>query len=195
MTNLCILFFFFFFCFLGPYLQHMKVPSVWSNWSCPCLPIPRPKQLRIQATSMTYAASGGNARSLSHWVRPGMEPTSSGRLVRFVTCWATTGTPNLCILRMIPGIRGCGNVLGQKWNKTLSIVCIRETPSLWDLGIISQSQGLEPLLSLCVLLSLGRSKPGSGFSPLSLMPFPSQVSRSGLAGFNDSKSLQWVASE
>ena len=32
-------------------------------------------------------------KSLTHWARPGIEPLSSWMLVRFVNCWATTGTP------------------------------------------------------------------------------------------------------
>ena len=36
-----------------------------------------------------------NTRSLTHWVRPGIEPTSSWILVGFSTCWATTGTPQM----------------------------------------------------------------------------------------------------
>ena len=33
------------------------------------------------------------ARSLTHWMRPGIEPTSPWVLVGFLPCWATTGTP------------------------------------------------------------------------------------------------------
>ena len=33
------------------------------------------------------------AQSLTHWARPGIEPAFSWMLVRFVNCWATTGTP------------------------------------------------------------------------------------------------------
>ena len=42
----------------------------------------------------TYTAAHGNARSLIHWVRPGIKPASWWILVRFLTCWATMGTPN-----------------------------------------------------------------------------------------------------
>ena len=44
------------------------------------------RQHRIQAASSTYSIAHGNARSLTHWVRPGI-------LVGFVTHWATQGTP------------------------------------------------------------------------------------------------------
>ena len=32
--------------------------------------------------------------SLTHWARPGIKPTTSWFLVRFINYWATTGTPN-----------------------------------------------------------------------------------------------------
>ena len=37
------------------------------------------------AVSATYTAAQGNARSLTHWASPGIEPTSSQILVGFVT--------------------------------------------------------------------------------------------------------------
>ena len=40
---------------------------------------------RIQAASATYATAHSNSRSLAHWARPGIEPTSSWMLVRFVS--------------------------------------------------------------------------------------------------------------
>ena len=41
-----------------------------------------------------YAAAHGKVRSLTHWGRPGIEPTSSWVLVGFMTCWTTTETPS-----------------------------------------------------------------------------------------------------
>ena len=49
-------------CFLGPHLWHMEVPSLG-----------------------TCTTAHRNARSLTHGARPGIEPTSSWILVRFVT--------------------------------------------------------------------------------------------------------------
>ena len=40
---------------------------------------PQPQQLWIQATYVTYVAACSNTRSLTHWARPGIEPTSSQR--------------------------------------------------------------------------------------------------------------------
>ena len=39
-----------------------------------------------RAISSTYTTAQGNARTLTHRVRPGIKPTSSWMLVGFVTC-------------------------------------------------------------------------------------------------------------
>ena len=57
--------------------------------------MPQPQQQGILAANTTYTTAHGNARSLTHWARPGIEPASSWILVRPLTCWATTGTPLL----------------------------------------------------------------------------------------------------
>ena len=49
------------------------------NQRCSFRPMPEPWQQWIQAASGTYATACGNARSLTHWVRPGIEPTSGER--------------------------------------------------------------------------------------------------------------------
>ena len=54
------------------------------------LAIPQSQQHQIQATSATYIIACSNAGSLTHWVRPEIKPIS---YVRFLTHWATTGTP------------------------------------------------------------------------------------------------------
>ena len=66
----------------------------------------------LQSTSqLTY----GNARSLTHWARPGIEPTTSRFLVGFVNHRATTGTPevmtfycdysNSALNSLLPGLK------------------------------------------------------------------------------------------
>ena len=52
----------FVFCFLGPYLPHMKVPGLEVKLELELLAT----QLEIQATSVAYAATQGNARSITH---------------------------------------------------------------------------------------------------------------------------------
>ena len=60
----------------------MEVPR--SNQSCCCRPTPEPQQCQISAVFSIYTTAHGNARSLTHWVRPGIEPETSWFLVRFV---------------------------------------------------------------------------------------------------------------
>ena len=54
--------------------------------SCSCRPTPQPQPCRIQATSATDTSAHSNARSLTHWVRPGIKPASSWILVGFINC-------------------------------------------------------------------------------------------------------------
>ena len=41
---------------------------------------PQPQQHQIWDTSLTYAAACSNAKSFTHWAKPGIKPTSSGML-------------------------------------------------------------------------------------------------------------------
>ena len=69
--------FFFFFFFNDCTCSLWKFRGKGSKWSCNCQPTPQPPQLWIWATSLTYTTVCGNARTLTHWAMPGMEPTSS----------------------------------------------------------------------------------------------------------------------
>ena len=60
--------------------------------------MPQPQQLRTQTWSAIYTTAHCDARSLTHWVKPGMELTSSWILVRFVTCWAPVGAHHWCFV-------------------------------------------------------------------------------------------------
>ena len=71
----------------------MEVPRLGVNWSCSCRPTPQPQQHEIQASSVIYTTVHSNARSLTHWARPGIKPESSWILVRFVNRWAMMGAP------------------------------------------------------------------------------------------------------
>jgi len=77
----CFLVFVLLCCFLWPYPQHMEVPRLGVQSE----PIPQPQQCRIWAVSATYTTAHGNASSLTHWTRPGIEPTTSWFLIRFVS--------------------------------------------------------------------------------------------------------------
>ena len=71
------------------------------------------QQWRIQAASATNTTAHGNVRSLTHWVRHGIESAPSWILVRFETCWATTQLPNYIFIKP-----GNYQVLGTKLNET-----------------------------------------------------------------------------
>ena len=62
-----------------------KFPGQGSNRSYNCHSTPQPQKCQIWATSATYTTACGNARSLTHWVGPGIEPEFSWMLVRFVS--------------------------------------------------------------------------------------------------------------
>ena len=86
--------FFFFFChFLGRSCSIWRFPGEGSNRNCSRRPMPEPQQHGIGATSVTHTTAHGNAGFPTHWARPGIEPTTSWFLVRFVNHWAMMGTP------------------------------------------------------------------------------------------------------
>ena len=70
-------FVFVFLPFLGLHLRHMEILRLGVQ--------SEPQQLGIRAASVTYTTAHGNARSLTPWARPGIEPTTSWFLVRFVS--------------------------------------------------------------------------------------------------------------
>ena len=45
----------------------------------------QPQQCGIWATFVTYTTAHGNAGSLTHWARPGIEPISTWMLVKFIS--------------------------------------------------------------------------------------------------------------
>ena len=57
---------------------------------------------KFQAWGLIRATAHGNARSLTHWARPGIEHATSWILVGFVNHWATMGTPD-CLNFTGPG--------------------------------------------------------------------------------------------
>ena len=72
----------FFFFFLGLQVWHVEVPRGQIG---AIAAMPQPQKLGIQAASVIYTTAHGNAVSLAHWVRPGIEPASSWQLVTFVS--------------------------------------------------------------------------------------------------------------
>ena len=81
------------FVFFRLHSRHMEVPRLGVEPELSCQPTPKPQQCGFWASSVTYTTVHGNTRSLTHWTRPESEPASSWMLVRFVSNWATMGTP------------------------------------------------------------------------------------------------------
>ena len=79
---------------------HMEVTRMGVKSELQLRPTPQSQQCRIQAVSTTYTAACGNAGFLTHWLRPGIKPTSSRILLGFVARWATMGTPKLYLERI-----------------------------------------------------------------------------------------------
>ena len=95
--------------------------------------MPQPQQCQNQAMYATYTTAHGNARSLTHWARPEIKPTTSWVLVGLVNHCATTGTPlsailwadnnsahfsflfffwSFCLFRTAPVVYGCSQARG-----------------------------------------------------------------------------------
>ena len=70
--------------------------------------------IRIRVTSATYTTAHGNIGSLTHWARPGIEPTTSWFLAGFVNHWGKAVTPSLSwFLRRSISLL----FMMQKWSK------------------------------------------------------------------------------
>ena len=77
---------FFFFClFEGHTHSIWRFPGQGSNQSCSHQPTAQPQQHQILAASATYPTTHGNAGSLTHWARPGIEPATPWFLVGFTS--------------------------------------------------------------------------------------------------------------
>ena len=77
----------------GPHLQHMEVPRRGVELALLCQPTLQTQQCQFQATSSTYITDLGNARFLTHWAEPGIEPATSWILVKVCYHWTTTQYP------------------------------------------------------------------------------------------------------
>ena len=95
----CYSIFLFLFFLLGLLLWHMEVPRVMVEWELQLLAyttaIDSNARSKLHLWPMLLLVVGSYAGSLTCWVRPGIEPTSSWILAGFLTCWVTMGTPNV----------------------------------------------------------------------------------------------------
>ena len=109
--------------FLELHPWHIKVPRLGLDWSCSYQPKLQPQQYRIQAASATYGTTHGNTRSLTHWARPGIKPTSSQILVGFIIHWAMTGTPKAVFFIFLITIpTAYGNSWARDWIWTAALI-------------------------------------------------------------------------
>ena len=65
--------------------------------------MPPPWQHQIWAASVLYATTRGNAGSLTHWTRPGIDPTSSQGQHRVLNLLSCNGNASLCTFIEILG--------------------------------------------------------------------------------------------
>ena len=72
------------FVFRSPYLWHMEVPRLDVESELQVLACATATATGIWDVSVTYTTADSNRRSLTHWMRPGIEPASSWILVRFI---------------------------------------------------------------------------------------------------------------
>ena len=81
---------------------HTEVPrlGVESNLCC-CQPTPQPQPHQIQVVPSTYTIAHNSAGSLTHWVRPGIKPSSSWILVRFVSIAPQWELPSFLLLMLL----------------------------------------------------------------------------------------------
>lgn len=77
----------------------MEVPRLGAESGLQLRPIPQPWQNWIQAASATYMAADG---SLTHWVRPGIEPASSWTLCQVLTLLSCNENDHFSIFEDTP---------------------------------------------------------------------------------------------
>ena len=117
--------------------------SSWArcpNWICSCWPTPQPQQHQIWATSVIYATAWGNAESLTHWMRPGIEPSSSRTLYQVLNL---LGTPPLdllipnfyWLLLVLSHLHFYGHCFGSGLNQ------VPWFGGIWNLGGVILGQG------------------------------------------------------
>ena len=87
------------FCFLGLHPQHMEVPRLGVELELQLPAYTTASAMRgVSCVYDLHHSSKQWQMGLTHWERPGFEPTSSWILVGFVNLWATKGTPLIVLL-------------------------------------------------------------------------------------------------
>ena len=109
------------------------------------MPQPQPQHLRIRAASVTYTTAHSNAGCLAHWARPGIEPSFSWTLARFITAgpqWELLSNFKRKIFQCNTWTRK------TDWRANPSLEFVgKELPLPWHFGIFCSHFLRSPLLS------------------------------------------------
>ena len=90
-------------------------------------PSPQPLQCQIQATTATYTTAHCNHRSVTHWARPGISPTSSWILVRFFNHWATRELHLLLFVTLSESYSKFENSQLNSWHLSGTVLCPKKS--------------------------------------------------------------------
>ena len=92
-------------------------------WVGSCWAIPQPQQCGIQAVSATYITAHSNARYLTYWARPGIEPASSQIPVELVNAEPWSELPDgVSEDSHYPfWIRGAGLIVVTHWPQQFNV--------------------------------------------------------------------------
>ena len=126
--------FLFIFLFCSFYHTHgiWKYPGSNRNYSC--WPTPQPQQCQIGATSATWATACSNTGSLTHWARPGIEPTSLGTLSRILKPAEPQWEVSLLPWSLSVFETSATNLLLAFWKNVLMVEkgCLISFSNLWE---------------------------------------------------------------
>ena len=92
--------------------------------------LPRPQQLGIWATSVTYTTAHSNTESLTHWARPGIEPASSWLLARFIPLSHDRNSQKIYFKNKL------NNSLILNYEKKIASISLEMYHSLWSNAFI-----------------------------------------------------------
>ena len=116
----------FFFCFFrAAPMEYVNFQE--SNQSCSCWPTPQPQQHVIWASSATYTPAHSNARSPTHWVRPGIELAFSWILVGFISAAPQWELLNISFWLFSSYFLNCG-----PWNGIFCCCFYGCTSGIWN---------------------------------------------------------------
>ena len=88
--------------------------------------------------SVTYTTAHGNARPLTHWMRPGMEPATPWLLGGFVNHWAMTDGNSSFFLRAATMAYGDSQARG--WIGTVAVGLHPSSLQCWILNSLSKAR-------------------------------------------------------